>query len=433
MGEDTFTISIPLPIGPDNLIGRECPNEQCLKYFRIQPGTGLKGENLPCHCPYCGHTGPQNTFHTPEQINHTKAAGKAILQNALNEFVKNVFSKNQSTSGRNSLEAISIRKAEAYRSLIFYEEKLETVVICENCTLRYSVFGLFAFCPDCGIHNSITILKENLQRVEAMLELAGNPNSDLTEELIGNALGHCVATFDGYGREICKLKGKEFGFQNLWKASERVATEWGFHLNQSVSEPDWKFALLMFQKRHLFAHKLGVIDQEYIEKTSQPASLLGRKVKVEPEEVKALKRVITDLAVALAAGLGINSSTPEISSADRDSHHQVVESALGALPEAEKEILMAIESDAYKNLIELRESQLGSFLGNNKRKFIDMSDPNLSANRYMEAAESLRRKGFLTLSHNRTGAKVYELTVAGIEKARGLITASERSSGASLE
>ncbi len=44
-----FSISIP----PDDegLIGRECPVVACEGYFKIQPGTGLKGENLPCHCP----------------------------------------------------------------------------------------------------------------------------------------------------------------------------------------------------------------------------------------------------------------------------------------------------------------------------------------------------------------------------------------------
>lgn len=31
-----------------------------------------------------------------------------------------------------------------------------------NCALSYSVFGLFAFCPDCSSHNSLQILIKNL-------------------------------------------------------------------------------------------------------------------------------------------------------------------------------------------------------------------------------------------------------------------------------
>jgi len=35
--------------------------ESCLGYFKITPGTGLKGPT-PCHCPYCGYSGEQNTL-----------------------------------------------------------------------------------------------------------------------------------------------------------------------------------------------------------------------------------------------------------------------------------------------------------------------------------------------------------------------------------
>jgi len=47
--------SISLPPDEEGFIGRECPVAECEGYFKLQPGTGLKGKNLPCHCPYCGH------------------------------------------------------------------------------------------------------------------------------------------------------------------------------------------------------------------------------------------------------------------------------------------------------------------------------------------------------------------------------------------
>jgi ribosomal protein L17 len=48
-------LSIPIPRDADGTIGRECPVPECESYFKIQPGTGLKGSDLPCYCPYCGH------------------------------------------------------------------------------------------------------------------------------------------------------------------------------------------------------------------------------------------------------------------------------------------------------------------------------------------------------------------------------------------
>jgi hypothetical protein len=58
-----------IPIEPDEqgYIGRECPIDTCLGYFKITLGTGIKGP-APCHCPYCGHRGDSKTFSTPEHL-----------------------------------------------------------------------------------------------------------------------------------------------------------------------------------------------------------------------------------------------------------------------------------------------------------------------------------------------------------------------------
>src|SRR5260370_31478043 len=48
--------SIPISPDDDGYLGRECPIDECLGYFKIRPGTGVKGP-APCDCPYCGHKG----------------------------------------------------------------------------------------------------------------------------------------------------------------------------------------------------------------------------------------------------------------------------------------------------------------------------------------------------------------------------------------
>ena len=53
----------------------------------------------------------------------------------------------------------------------YRESQLETEVVCANCTLRYSVYGVFAFCPDCGQHNSLQILGKSLEMVGKILEM----------------------------------------------------------------------------------------------------------------------------------------------------------------------------------------------------------------------------------------------------------------------
>jgi hypothetical protein len=56
--------SISIKPDDDGYLGRECPVEECLGYFKITPGTGVKGP-APCHCPYCGHSGEKRYLYHP--------------------------------------------------------------------------------------------------------------------------------------------------------------------------------------------------------------------------------------------------------------------------------------------------------------------------------------------------------------------------------
>jgi hypothetical protein len=44
-----------------------------------------------------------------------------------------------------------------------FDSERETALTCERCTLQYTIYGVFAFCPDCAAHNSLQILKKNFE------------------------------------------------------------------------------------------------------------------------------------------------------------------------------------------------------------------------------------------------------------------------------
>ena len=75
----------------------------------------------------------------------------------------------------------------------YREKQLETEVICDKCTLRYAIFGVFGWCPDCGAHNSAEILGKNLELAKKELTLAQSVEKDLAEHLIGDALENVVS------------------------------------------------------------------------------------------------------------------------------------------------------------------------------------------------------------------------------------------------
>ena len=73
----------------DGYLGRECPIKACKGYFKITPGTGLKGR-VPCHCPYCGHSAKMSDFTTKAQIEYAKSVVIRQVTDAIHEDLKDM-------------------------------------------------------------------------------------------------------------------------------------------------------------------------------------------------------------------------------------------------------------------------------------------------------------------------------------------------------
>ena len=288
-------IRVSMPVDENGLAGRECPNPNCLGYFKIKFGTGLKEDNLPCHCPYCGHIAGPDQFWTQEQIEYARSIMKNEVTKALQADTQK-WDRELRQSTKNSFIKLSMDfKGHSQPIQYFREKQLETSIICENCTLEYAIYGVFAFCPDCGVHNSYQILGKNFELVEKEIMLAENTeDKELSQILIEDALENAISSFDGFGRSICNAFSKistnpaqtqNVSFQNIKNARNRVIDLFGFDFADGLDLDKWNMTIRCFQKRHLLTHKIGVIDQEYLEKVKDPDAVLGRKILVRQDEV----------------------------------------------------------------------------------------------------------------------------------------------------
>jgi hypothetical protein len=302
MSTRTFSISIP----PDDsgFFGRECP--ECEGTFKVTPGTGLSGIDQ-CYCPYCGHHGSNNTFWTKAQIEYAKSvvmnqvSGEMLRILKRHEFdikPKGPFGIGFSLKVTGSAEPVSR----------YIEPRLETELVCDGCSLRYAIYGLFAFCPDCGIHNSQQILNKNIEVVRKLLALADTADEGLRERLVENALEDGVSAFDGFGREVCRVSLERVGkavpsFQNIAAARDTLYQKLGFDLRARLTDDEWRFIVRAFQKRHVLAHKMGVVDQKYIDATNDASAVVGRKVSISADEVETVCDVLARLGAHLFDGL----------------------------------------------------------------------------------------------------------------------------------
>ena len=81
-------ISISIPVDENRFTGRECPRSDCEGYFKIEFGTGLKSDGLPCHCPYCGHSAGHGEFWTKAQIEYARSVAIRKITDAIHKDLK---------------------------------------------------------------------------------------------------------------------------------------------------------------------------------------------------------------------------------------------------------------------------------------------------------------------------------------------------------
>ena len=305
-------ISIPIKPDEDDFTGRECPQSDCMGYFKVEFGTGLEGNDLPCHCPYCGHTAAHDHFWTKEQVKYIESVVAREVTEAIHRDLKEM-EFNLEPKGPFGIGFSLTFKPDSLLPIRHYREKqLETEVVCTKCTLHYSVYGVFAFCPDCGQHNSLQIFEKNIEVVAKMMDLAESAERDLSKRLVENGLEDCVSVFDGFGREVCRVYARDatncailgrISFQNLEGAKRQLQEAYGIDLSSAVTAGEWESLVRAFQRRHLIAHRMGVVDQSYVANAADREAVVGRRILIKPDEVRDLLQLVGKLAQGLSIAL----------------------------------------------------------------------------------------------------------------------------------
>jgi hypothetical protein len=306
MGDMTTTVRI-VP-DEEGYLGRECP--KCERYFKITPGTGLEGTSH-CICPYCGERSDGSDFLTRAQLDYAKSVAlQEFSSTLLHELKQHEFTSRP--SGPLGI-GISVKVEGGEIPIEPYQERtLETEVVCDRCGLRYAVYGVFAYCPDCGVRNSIQVLAKSLAFAGKQLDLAAT-DSDHAERWTAEALASAVSAFDAFGRETCLLhagratdatKAQNVSFQGIGKAAENVRKLFGIDLTAFVSADEWRAIVVAFQKRHLVAHRAGVIDEQYIAQSGDTSAEAGRKIRVDQAEVRNLLALLSQIGTAFGQAFG---------------------------------------------------------------------------------------------------------------------------------
>ena len=279
------TINVSIPVDKNGMVGRECSN--CKKYFKLKPGTGLPTRY--CNCPYCDHGGSSETFRTNAQVDYAVSIAKSKLLSNFTNSLKHILKDFESSTKNSIIEFnLNLNGAQLTVPVKYYSEKeLETNLTCDNCGLVFSVYGVFAKCPDCNKLNSFLMYDKSLESIKKHFAITVKPDfpEDLKEKILSLILTDCVSSFDGLGKDLIKrfpnfFRGRTKSlFQNLIKLNEVLNNL--IRINHS----DYEFLLKMFQVRHIYQHNMGVIDTDFINKVQGFDKMVGRKYRLTEDEV----------------------------------------------------------------------------------------------------------------------------------------------------
>ena len=286
MSEITFRVSIPTDEG---FIGRECNNPRCTRYFRVH-SDDIRDQ---MHCPYCGELFPNDQLHTKAQVRHLERVGKEKALEYMHGEIDKMFGNLAREFRGNSFVKFSYTPGHYHAKTIFpnyQEEKVDSELRCPECSFRFQVFGVFGFCPGCGIENML-VYDADLAIIRRDIKDSDNPR---------RVLRHAYADLVSMFQIFCAKKAKRFqadkpSFQEIFPTRKFFKDVAGVDILHNVPDSDLLTLRRVFQKRHACQHADGKVTDSYIQKIPEDKTLLGQNVELSPEEFEEGARVLSQV------------------------------------------------------------------------------------------------------------------------------------------
>jgi len=309
IGPDQYEMHVPIPTD-DGLVGRECPNAECSPgYFKVKLGTGITEGQVQAYCPYCRQEGEPSDFTTQAQIDYALGVLKNEVIIGIDKSIQKALGLG--SSHKKTFGSGMFKMEMSYKpSMPDYvprplEEELRRDIICPNCGLEHSVFGLATWCPDCGKDIFMCHVDAEFEVIQKVLSVIDRRREELGARVAGrdieNGLEDTVSVFEAVLKLITKKCLADTGispeeiinrfekirnsYQNINSARETFHTQTGFDLFDVVSQEEVETLKTIFEKRHPITHNLGVVDKKYLERV-RSGEAEGREIRVIAQEVE---------------------------------------------------------------------------------------------------------------------------------------------------
>ncbi len=288
------TTNLALPVDQDGFFGRECPNPDCLEYFKLAVDEyGLARGRHRLTCPVCGTTESDEHFLTKDQLKRISAAQIQLARGAVNDILRDMGRRGTARSGDVTVKWNTPAPYEPKPLPTYVERQTIRTFTCPSGGHRAVVYDLLAFCPYCGpvdtppraVFDDTMAAMERLHRVvtdqpaEARAELEAAGGSTILAE---RALTNVIAAVQNLAKQTHIRTGKPAPSGNPWQNLDRLAMRWltdfGTDPVAKLSAAEQRTLRLAFSRRHVLEHNGGVADAKYVNETGDGP--IGRRIRI---------------------------------------------------------------------------------------------------------------------------------------------------------
>lgn len=303
-------VTIPIQADAKGYLDKECPDEKCQFAFKVKAEDWkniFKDEAV--YCPKCRHQAPANRWNTKQQTEMSNQQIKEFIDGHITDAMKEDARDFNRSQRRKTYIKMSMKVSGPKLIEDFFpvpaKEQMQQQIQCEKCQSSYAIIGCAFFCPCCG-HNSIErtfeesikkvgIKIDNLSFVRQAFKQAGRVDEgEITcLSLLETSLSDLVVAFQRYCEETYKSFTRSTtvpfnAFQRLDTGSDLWRTATGEGYEDWISPVALKELTILFQKRHLLAHREGMIDDKYILKSGDHSYQIGQRIVLQEAEIKRL-------------------------------------------------------------------------------------------------------------------------------------------------
>ncbi len=286
------SIAVWIASDREGMFGRQCRG--CGGYWRSRSAAPM----WPTVCPYCGKKGGMHLFTTPAQLRYVEHYTKTLVQAIWGDEneIEVVIDMDRYADRANS---------EVERPAFYYtEERQQSRWRCSRCGNEQDILAHYGYCSSCGYRNNAELLRRELEGIRLRCE------TDAGHEHLKDIVSH----FEGFGRDLVERLAEQvpmtsarrkmvldLRFHNIRHAREALQDVFGIEIFRRISDERQAFAHVKFLRRHVYEHRAGVADQEYLDASGDTVRL-GQRLSEEVGDIRRLVDVVEGMAKNLDNG-----------------------------------------------------------------------------------------------------------------------------------